>query len=80
MLFSDVAHRNLFAFAVGDCDTEDALPQEDSLGVVSKSAMPEIRNESFRLIKPVVDRQVVLSFAAESSGTAFSVLHWVGHS
>ncbi|HEX4783948.1 MAG TPA: tyrosine-type recombinase/integrase [Candidatus Sulfotelmatobacter sp.] len=28
MLFSDVAYRNLFAFAVGDCDTEDALTQE----------------------------------------------------
>ncbi len=33
MLFSDVAHRHLFAFAVGDCDTEDAFAQEDPLGV-----------------------------------------------
>ncbi|MGA7766820.1 MAG: hypothetical protein WCA27_11430, partial [Candidatus Sulfotelmatobacter sp.] len=50
-----------------------------SLGMVPKTAMSEIRNESFRLVEPVVDRQVVLCLAAKFSGAAFSVLEWVGH-
>src|ERR1700722_5846793 len=79
MLFSDIAHRNLSAFAVGDCDAENPLAQEDSLCVVPKSTMPEISHQSLRLIKPVVDRQIVLGPASESSCTAFCVLYWVGH-
>jgi hypothetical protein len=75
MLFSDVAHRNLLAFVVGDCDTEDVLAQENAFGMVVKSAMPEISHESLRLIKPVVDLEVILDPAYESSGTAFSVIH-----
>jgi hypothetical protein len=59
MLFSDVTHRNLFAFAVGDCYTEDSFAQEESLGMVPKTAVSEFRHEGFRLIKPIVDRQVV---------------------
>jgi hypothetical protein len=46
MLLADVAHRNWSAFTVGDGDTKgdtkDALAQEDSLGMVPKSAMPEV--------------------------------------
>jgi hypothetical protein len=53
MLFSDVAHRHLLAFAVGDGDTEDALAQENSLRMVPQSAMPEIREEGFGLINYV---------------------------
>ena len=53
MLFPDVAHRHLFAFAVGDGHTEDALAQEDSLGMVAKSAMPEVWEEGFGLINYV---------------------------
>ncbi len=79
MLFSDVAHWHLLAFAVGDGDTEDALTQENSFGVVPKTAVSEIRNESFRLIKPVVDRQIVLGLAAKFSGAAFCVLQWMSH-
>jgi hypothetical protein len=79
MLFSDVTHRNLLAFAVGDRGTEDALAQENAFGMVAKSAMPEISHKSFGLIKPVVDREVVLGLAAEFSGTAFCMLHWVRH-
>jgi hypothetical protein len=69
----------LFAFSVGDCDTEDVLAQENAFGMVAKSTLPEISHESLRLIKPVVDLEVILDSASESSGTAFSVLHWVGH-
>jgi len=79
MLFPDVTHKNLLAFAVGDSDTEEALTQENSFSMGAKSTMPEISHESLRLIKPVVDLKVILGPAPESSGTAFSVLHWVGH-
>jgi hypothetical protein len=79
MLFSDVTHWHLLAFAVGDRDTEDALAQENAFGMVAKSAMPEIGHERLRLIKPVVDRKVILGAAAESSGAAFCMLHWVRH-
>jgi hypothetical protein len=67
------------AFAVGDCDPEEALAEENSFGVVPKSAMPEISHEGRRLIKPGVDWKVILGAAAESPGTAFCVPHWVGH-
>jgi hypothetical protein len=47
LLFPDIAHWYLAAFAVGDRDTEDALAQEDAfsihaeqLGRVSKSVTP----------------------------------------
>jgi hypothetical protein len=79
MLFPDVTHWNLLSFTVGDGDTEDAFAQEDSLGVVPKTAVSEIREEGFGLIKPVVDWQVVLSSAAEFLGAVFCVPHWVGH-
>ena len=79
MPFPDVTHWNLLSFTVGDGDTEDAFAQEDSLGVVPKTAVSEIREEGFGLIKPVVDWQVVLGPAAEFPGAAFRVLHWVCH-
>ena len=77
MLVSDVAHRNLFAFAVDDGDTKDALAQENSFGMVPKSAMSEIGKESLGLIKPVMNGQVVIDCAAEFAGAAPSVLQWV---
>lgn len=53
MLFSDVTHRHLFAFAVGDGNAEDAFTQEDPLAVVPKTTMPEIREVGFGLINYV---------------------------
>jgi len=41
--------------------------------MVPKSAMPEVWEEGFGLIKPVVDWQVVLKIAAEFLGAAFCV-------
>jgi hypothetical protein len=79
VLFSDVTYRNPCAFAVGDRNTEDALAQEDAFSMVPKSAMPEVWEEGFGLIKPVVDWKVILGASAESPGTTFCVLHWVGH-
>jgi hypothetical protein len=78
MLFSDVTHWHFLAFAVGDRGTKDALAQENAFGMVAKSAMPEIGHERLQLIKPVVDRKVILGPASESSGTAFCVFQWMG--
>ena len=72
-------NRNLLAFAVGNSDAEDALAQEDSFGMVAKSAMSEIREVGFGLVKPVVDLQIVFGFAAKLSGAAFRMFKWVGH-
>jgi hypothetical protein len=47
MLFPDIAHWNLPAVAVGDCGPEDALAQEDSLGMVPKSVLVESLGEGF---------------------------------
>jgi hypothetical protein len=79
MLFRDIAHWNLPAFAVGNHDTEDTFTQENAFGMVPKSAVAEVWEEGFGLVKPVVDRKVILGPACESSGTAFGVLHWVSH-
>jgi hypothetical protein len=79
MLFPDVTHWNLLAFAVSNGDTEDSFAQKDSFRMVPKSAMPEIRKDGFGLVKPAMDPQVVLGLAAEFPGAAFCVLHWVSH-
>jgi hypothetical protein len=47
--------------------------------MVPESPMPEVWEESFGLIKPVVDCTIVLGFAAESSSAVFRVFDWVGH-
>jgi len=47
--------------------------------MVPKSAMLEIREEGFGLVKPVMDPQVVFRLATTFSGAAFCVLQWVSH-
>lgn len=79
MLLPDIAHWYLPAVAVGDCDPEDALAQEDSFGMVPKSAMSKVWEDGFGLIEPVVDWQVILDFAAKLSSAALCVLQRVGH-
>jgi hypothetical protein len=79
MKLPDVAHWNLLALAVGDRDAKDPLTQKDSLGVVSKSAMPEIREKGLGLIEPVMYREIVLGPATELSGATLRVLEWVSH-
>jgi len=79
MLFPDINALDLPAFAVGDSDTKDPLAQENSFGMVPKSAMPKIWKECFGLIEPGMDPQVILALAAEFSGATLCVFHWVGH-
>jgi hypothetical protein len=59
--------------------TKDVFTQKDAFGMVSKGAMPEVWEEGFSFVKPVVDRKVILGPASEFSSVAFGVLQWVGH-
>jgi hypothetical protein len=47
--------------------------------MVPKTAVSEIRDEGFRLIKPVMYLQVVLGLSSKFSGAAFCVLQWMSH-
>jgi len=40
------------------------LRHEDAFGVVAQRAMPEVGEDFLALVKPLVDRNVVLNFAA----------------
>jgi hypothetical protein len=69
----------LFSVAVHDDYAEQFLCQKNALGVMTQSAMAEIRKERFRLVKPVVNREIVFGFSAELLGAALGVSEWVGH-
>jgi hypothetical protein len=43
VLFSDVSHRHVFAFAVANGQPEDALCQKDAFRVVAQSSMQRER-------------------------------------
>jgi hypothetical protein len=80
VLFSDIPDRNLVSFAVRDRHTKNPLAEEYSLGVVAEGTVPKVREERFRLIKPLVNGKIVLGLAPELPGGALRVLEWMRHS
>lgn len=50
MLFPDIAHRDLFALAVGDGHPKEAFTEKNAFGVMAKGAVAEIGKESLGLI------------------------------
>jgi hypothetical protein len=42
MLFPDVTYWNLLAFAVHDCDAEDAFGKENAFSVMTECAVAEV--------------------------------------
>src|SRR6266852_3316528 len=74
VLFPHIADGNLLAIAVHDGHTKQLLRQENAFGVVAKSSVTEVREEGFRLIKPVVNRKIVLGLSAELLRAALCVL------
>jgi len=80
VLFSDIPDRNLLPVAVCDRHTENRLAQENPLGVVAEGTMAKIREERFRLIKPLVNSEIVFGPATELLGAALRVLQWMRHS
>ena len=74
------SNRNLLPVAVCDRHTKNPLTHENSRGVVAEGTMAKIREERFRLIKPLVNSEIVLGLAAELLGAALRVLQWMRHS
>ena len=79
MLFPDVADWDLVTVRVADRNTKDALGQENAFAVVTKGAVAEIREESFGLVKPAMDREVVLGPAPEFLCAVASMFKRVSH-
>src|SRR6266700_1061950 len=79
VLFSHIPHWNLFSLAVSDSHTEQPLCEENSLGMMAKRAMPEVRKECLRFVKPVVDRQIIFRFATKFLCAILGMFKRVGH-
>ena len=80
MLFSEVANRNGGTVKVRDGDAKDAFGEENPFGVMAQGAVAEVWEEGFRFVKPTVDREVVLEFAAEFLGAVSCMFNGVCHS
>jgi hypothetical protein len=79
VLFAHIANGNQFSLAVLDGHAKQPLAQENTLSVVAKSTVMEVGEKGFRLIKPIVNRDVVLSLSAEYPRAALCVLKRVRH-
>lgn len=79
VLLSEPAHRDLPPGADRDRRAEDLLGQEDALGVVTQGAVAYVGGDRLCRVEPVVDRLVVLRFAAPLLGGADGMVVWVGH-
>src|ERR1700676_4815929 len=79
VLFSHKAHWNLVSGAIHNGHAKQSLRQENALGVVAKRAVTKVGEESFRFIKPVVNRKVVLRPSAKLPRAVLGMLQWVGH-
>jgi hypothetical protein len=79
VLLGNVANGYFDFVAVNYRDAEDPFRQKHALGMVSKRAMPEIGEECFRFIEPVMDWQVILWLAAKFPGAILRVFKRMSH-
>jgi len=79
VLFSDIPDWNLLSVTVCDRHTKNRLAQEDSLSVVAQGAVTEVGKERLRLIKPVMNGQVIFGLTAKSLRTIQCVFPRVCH-
>jgi hypothetical protein len=63
-----------------DGNAKDAFGEENSFGVMSEGAVAKVGEKRLRFVKPTVDREVVLGFAAEFLGAVPCVFNGVCHS
>lgn len=68
VLFGDVADRHRFSLRVGDGHAEEALGEEDALGVVAKGAVAKVGDKALGLVEPLVDGQVFFRLFLPTSG------------
>jgi len=67
MLLADPPGRDDTIGRERDRATENRLGHEDAFGMVSERPVTEIRDDFFRLVKPVVDADIVFDRAAPFS-------------
>src|SRR6202140_1447961 len=79
MLFSHIADGNLLSVAIHNGYAKQFLRQENTLGVVAKCPVAEVREERFRFIEPVMNRQIVFCSSAEFPRAALCMSERVGH-
>jgi len=65
VLLANRSHGNVLAVAVLDRRSKNGGAQEDALAVMPQRAVAEIGEVRLALVKPVMDCEVVLRFAAE---------------
>jgi len=80
MLFPNVADWNLDSVIIVDGNTKDAFGEENPFGVMTEGAVAKVGENRLRLVKPMVDREVILGFAAEFLGAVPCVFNGVCHS
>jgi len=79
MLLSDVANRNRSAVKVEQGNTKDAFSQENPFGVVTERTMPEVGEERFGFVEPIMNGKIVFGLAAESPRAVLCVCEWMCH-
>ena len=79
MLLSHIANGNLLPFAVHNGNAKQFLFQENAFCVMTQGSMSEVREEGFRFVEPVVNREIVSRSSTELPRAALCVLEWVGH-
>jgi hypothetical protein len=65
MLFSHVADGNLGSIAIHNGNSKQLLGQENALGVMAKCPVAKVREECFRFVEPIVDREIVFCLSPE---------------
>jgi hypothetical protein len=80
MLFPNVADWNLGSVIVVDGNAKDAFGEENPFGVMTQGAVAKVGEKRLRFVKPTVNREVVLGFAAEFLGAVPCVFNGVCHS
>jgi hypothetical protein len=63
------------------CDrhTENSLAQENPFSVVTEGTVAKVGEERFRLIKPLVNGEIILGLSPELLGAALRVLQRMSH-
>jgi hypothetical protein len=79
MLFSYIPDWNFVSVAIHNGNSKQLLGQKNALSMMAKRAVAKVCEECFRLIKPVVDREIVFNLSAELSNAALRVLEWMRH-
>jgi hypothetical protein len=71
MLFANVPDRDFPAIAVPNYYPKDPFRKEDAFRVVAETTMSKVGDHCLRLIKPLVNVQVVFGQPTELPGTVF---------